>query len=67
MAKNNVSQKNNQFENFSEKCQCAASVQSLQSLLANTVGTGYSGTPFWMMNMSIISNFHYRKFTVECI
>ena len=23
MAKNNVSQKNNQFENFSEKCQCA--------------------------------------------
>jgi len=24
MAKNNVSQKNNQFENFCEKCQCAA-------------------------------------------
>ena len=22
MAKNNVSQKNNQFENFCEKCQC---------------------------------------------
>ena len=30
MAKNNVSQKNNQFENFCEKCQCA-----LRSLLAN--------------------------------
>ena len=34
MAKNNVSQKNNKFENFSEKCQCAARARALRSLLA---------------------------------